>query len=425
MRNLFCTADKIGTETGGGVVTLNELKALEDFARAAKEEEVLCFDGSNLDPSHVRLPNNPYVQDYIADSLVLNHMQAGKFKLAHFYSGMFSKTIWRLKADGAKITQTIAAHDMQLSAEEFAKYGMAYDFPHLVNRTLFMTYVEGQLMADKVICPSTQSAEIVKRYGVRDPIVIPHGIPGPIGTPAPLPQKFTVGYLGQCGPDKGLRYLLEAWSKLNLPNCRLVMAGRGIEQMAPVWQSVGGRGEVEFLGWVKDVNAFYDSISVYVQPSVTEGFGIEVLEAMARGRPVIVSDGAGASNVISQGADGYVFPKRDVNALCETIQQAYNWFTYEPAPDETSHGDVFLAMAQQAQETAKKYTWDKIWPQYQAVWQSLLGSKFELKEPAKAKCYSCFGLGACPICKGRTDKCDVCHGAGVCPDCKGEGELLA
>lgn len=361
VRNLFCTADHIGSQTGGGVVTWNESQALRELGGTMESL------GANLiNPAAYGYPNSPYVQDYLADSMLLQ--LDPHFDLVHFYSGMFGKTIWRLKAAGAKITQTIAAHDMQLSAEEFAKYGLAYDFPHLVNRTLFMTYVEGQLMADKVICPSAQSAEIVKRYGVVDPIVIPHGIPGPIGTPAPMPQKFTVGYLGQCGPDKGLRYLLEAWSKLNLPNCRLVMAGRGIEQMAPVWQSVGGRGEVEFLGWVKDVNAFYDSISVYVQPSVTEGFGIEVLEAMARGRPVVVSDGAGASNVVSGNTDGFVFPKRDVNQLCEQI------LTLEH--DKGMLENMGLA----ARVSAAFYTWDRIWPQYQMVWKNLLGSKFEFKE---------------------------------------------
>jgi glycosyltransferase involved in cell wall biosynthesis len=405
MRTLCCTADTMGTETGGGVVSANEATAL---SKLPGEHDVL--DAVKINPAAYQLPNNPYVQDYLADALILQMMDK-PIDLAHFYSGMFGKTIWRLKAAGAKVTQTIAAHDMQLSSEEFTRYGMAYDFPHLVRRELFMTYVEGQLMADKVICPSTQSAEIVKRYGVRDPIVIPHGIPGPIGTPAPMPQKFTVGYLGQCGPDKGLIYLLEAWSKLNLPDCRLVMAGRGIEQMAPVWQSVGGRGEVEFLGWIKDVNAFYDSISVYVQPSVTEGFGIEVLEAMARGRPVIVSDGAGASNVVSGNSDGFVFPKRDVNQLCEQILVLKN--------DQA----MLANMSATANKSAQFYTWDRIWPQYQMIWENLLGSKFELKEPAKAKCYSCFGLGVCPECKGRSNKCDTCHGAGVCQECGGEGEV--
>lgn len=355
MRNLFCTADTIGTETGGGVVTWNELKALEQFSGTRP----LVIDNATLDPTLYGLPNSPYVQDYLTDAITLQYLSE-PISLAHFYSGMFGKTIWRLKNAGAKVTQTIAAHDMVLSSEEFAKYGMAYDFPHLTRRELFLPYVEGQLMADKVICPSTQSAEIVKRYGVRDPIVIPHGIPGPIGDPAPMPEKFTVGYLGQSGPDKGLRYLLEAWSMLNLTGCKLLMAGSGIEQMTSVWQATGGRGEVQFLGYVKDVDELYNNVSVYVQPSVTEGFGIEVLEAMARGRPVIVSDGAGASNVVSGNTDGFVFQKRDIEGLCDGIQMLHE--------DEA----MLARMGEAAHRSAQFYTWDKIMPQYQKVWRGLL-----------------------------------------------------
>jgi glycosyltransferase involved in cell wall biosynthesis len=174
-----------------------------------------------------------------------------------------------------------------------------------------------------------------------------------------MPAKFTVGYLGQSGPDKGLVYLLEAWSKLNLPNCRLLMAGRGIEQMAPVWQHVGGCGEVEFLGWVKNVSDFYNSISCYVQPSVTEGFGIEVLEAMAHGRPVIVSEGAGAADVVENKITGFVVPRRNSDAIADCIMKLKN----DPALCES--------MGAAARAVALCYTWDKIIPQYWALWRSL------------------------------------------------------
>jgi len=403
MRNLFCTADTIGTETGGGVVTRNEAEALRGIG------DVIPLDASLINPAAYKLPNSPYVQDYLADALVLQ-LLAEKIDLAHFYSGMFAKTINRLKNAGTKVTQTIAAHDVQLSSEEFAKYGIPFDFPHLTQRTLWLPYIEGQTLADKVICPSRASAEIVKSYGVKDPVVIPHGInmPDPRDLTAP-PEVFTVGYLGQCGPDKGLRYLLEAWSMLNLTGCKLLMAGNGIEQMAPVWQATGGKGEVQFLGYVKDVDELYNNISVYVQPSVTEGFGIEVLEAMAHGRPVIVSEGAGAADVVRHCTDGYVVPRRDPDAIADCIQILKN----DPA--------LAASMGAQARERAMQYTWDKILPQYQALWKTLTGSGVKLKEPAKAKCYACFGLGVCPSCKGRASVCDVCHGAGVCPDCKGEG----
>lgn len=353
MRKLFGTADVIGTETGGGVVTRYELQALQTF----QEGVTLTMDANQNNPNNYKIPNSPYAQDYIADAMTLQ-MLSEPIGLAHFYSGMFSKTIWRLKNAGAKITQTIAAHDSTLSREEFQKLGIPYDFPHLNIRELFLTYVEGQLMADKVICPSTASKRIVESYGVRDAIVIPHGI-NPPEAPLPMPTTFHVGYLGQVGPDKGLIYLLGAWTKLNLNGHRLMLAGRDSAQLAPIWNSMGGKGEIEFMGWVNSPSWLYGRCSVYVQPSVTEGFGIEVLEAMSYGRPVIVSDGAGAQDVVTHGVDGFVVPKRNPDAIADLIMTLKN----DPVRME--------AMGKAAREKALLYSWDKIIPQYHELWKRL------------------------------------------------------
>ncbi len=360
-RNLFCSADRVGIQTGGGVVCKYEYYALQKMS-----DRIELLDDATINPGLFRYPNSPFVQDYLADAHVLQ-MLGEKIDLAHFYSGAFGKTIWRLRNAGTTVTQTIAAHDIQLSMEEFQKYGIPFDFPHLTNRTLWLPYVEGQLMAELVICPSRASEAIVRRYGVVNTAVIPHGC-YPATSELPAPTEFNVGYLGQCGPDKGLRYLLEAWSKLNLKGCRLIMAGRGIEQMAEVWKMVGGKGEVEFIGEVKDPADLFARIAWYVQPSVTEGFGIPVLEAMAHRRPCIVSDGAGAADMIENEANGYVFPKRDVDALCELLKKAHKSLV-----DGNETINLWDFMSEKAYETATAHTWDKIVPRYQEVWKHLLG----------------------------------------------------
>jgi glycosyltransferase involved in cell wall biosynthesis len=356
MRTLFATADSIGTETGGGVVTRFEANALQQLGG-----EIITLDSSDINPEIYQQPNNPYVQDYITDSLVLQIL-IQKLDLAHFYSGMFAKTIMRLKAAGVKTTQTIAAHDVILSREEFKKLGIPYDFPHLNNRFLWLTYIEGQLMVDKVICPSVISKKTVEAYGVRDAVVIPHGVIPPNDV-IPIPNVFHAGYLGQPGPDKGLIYLFQAWTKLNLVGSRLLMAGRDISQIAPIWTSLGSKGEVEFMGFVQNVSQLYNACSVYIQPSVTEGFGIEVLEAMAHGRPVIVSDGAGAADVVTDGVDGFVVPKRDPDAIADRILLLKN----DPTRLDT--------MGKNARVTAMNYTWDKIIPRYQTLWLGMINGQ--------------------------------------------------
>jgi len=351
MRNLFGTADIIGTETGGGIVTKKESDALIAL------DKTILIDGRELNPLTYQMPNSPYVQDYLMDALVLQFLQE-KIDTAHFYSGAFGKTIWRLKNAGTKVTQTIAAHDVNLSREEFQKLGIPFDYPHLNERHLFLTYVEGQLMADKVICPSMASKKIVESYGVKDAMVIPHGVTPPDAA-IPMPNTFHVGYLGQVGPDKGLIYLLDAWTKLNLVGHRLLIAGRDGPQLASIWNSMGHKGEVEFMGWVDNPAKLYGRCSVYVQPSVTEGFGIEVLEAMSYGRPVIVSEGAGAADVVENEITGYIVPRRNPDAIADCIMKLKN----DPA--------LCASMGAAARAVALCFTWDKIIPQYQTLWRSL------------------------------------------------------
>jgi glycosyltransferase involved in cell wall biosynthesis len=116
-----------------------------------------------------------------------------------------------------------------------------------------------------------------------------------------------------------------------------------------------GVGNYNILGYVKNISEFFNSISVYVQPSVTEGFGIEVLESMSYGRPVIVSDGVGAADCIMTGCN--VFPKRDVGILAELI----NWHKNNIC----KNSDDLIAWS-------KNYSWDKIREKYIGVWRELL-----------------------------------------------------
>jgi glycosyltransferase involved in cell wall biosynthesis len=59
--------------------------------------------------------------------------------------------------------------------------------------------------------------------------------------------------------------------------------------------------------------------SFLVLPSICDGFGLVVAQAMAAGRPVIVTENVGASELVSHGANGYIVPIRSPNALAEFI----------------------------------------------------------------------------------------------------------
>jgi glycosyltransferase involved in cell wall biosynthesis len=253
---LYCTADKIGTVSGGGVVTLNELLALQKLGKTV-----------GVDQSIVPPGPDPFVTDLrFEDHVRLLLTGSERYDLAHFYSGCFTKTVRRLRESGIKVTYTAAAHDRRESEREWRKLTGDYPFRHLTDEKLWIEYVGGYLDADLVICPSNLSKRIMESYGAKQVVVIPHGTDLPREV-KPLPKRFTVGYLGQVGPDKGIIYLLQAWKKLNYPDARLLLAGRGTEDLVPIIRKYGG-GNIQIMGFVRDVSDFYNSCTVYVQPSV-------------------------------------------------------------------------------------------------------------------------------------------------------------
>jgi glycosyltransferase involved in cell wall biosynthesis len=356
---LYLTADAIGIQTGGGSVTYHELKAFQTLG--------VCTAVLSREQLAPLLQNDSV---WAWDEAACKIAEKENFDLAHCYSSTFTHTIELLKRRGCKVSYTAAAHDIELSRREHEKLSIPFHYEHLTDPQQWSRYVGGYLESDLLIVPSTHSADVMRRYGWSGPIQrIPHGVDLPSEPIAPLPKQFIVGYLGAYGPDKGVRYLLEAWKKLNYSDAVLILAGH--DSTSPfVTQLIKhfGGGSIVQLGWVENVSSFYNSISLYVQPSVTEGFGIEVLEAMSYGRPVLCSKGAGAVDVLTDICDicgnlgefaGQVYAPLNVDMLAESI----NW--------TKTCCDLDKAGAM-ARNRAENFTWDKIEQQYIDAWKGLL-----------------------------------------------------
>lgn len=338
--NLYITADKIGTPTGGGVVTYNECGALERLG------EVKVIDKSVI---------GEHPDPFILDQRVVSTLgDVSLYKIAHIYAGGFPKTVRKLREYGVRVTYTAAAHDIQLSKEEHKSLGVGYDYPHINDKKLFEQYLDGYVSADQIVCPSNNSAKIMKQFGCSRIKVIPHGVVLPEKV-TKLPNIFRVGYLGQPGPDKGLQYLFKAWKKLNLIDASLVLAGSNITNTLP-WVREFGGGNIEYLGYVESPSDLYNYISVYCQPSVTEGFGIEILEAMAHRRPVIAAVGAGAHDLIGDG--GLTIPIRDIDTIARSIYDFYKNRNLE-------------SIGECGRKIAETLTWPSIRNQYVEMWGSL------------------------------------------------------
>jgi glycosyltransferase involved in cell wall biosynthesis len=116
---------------------------------------------------------------------------------------------------------------------------------------------------------------------------------------------------------KDHRTLLHAVSLV--PNVVLVLAGDGSlwGQLHELADALGIASRIRFVGRRTDIPDLLNAADLYVQPSRAEGFGIATLEAMAAGKPVVVSDVPGLAEVV--GDAGLLFPVGDVSKLAERI----------------------------------------------------------------------------------------------------------
>ena len=136
--------------------------------------------------------------------------------------------------------------------------------------------------------------------------VVPHGVDPPPAAPVPAARQPVVLHVGAIQKRKNLLRLIEAFARLPEP-WRLVLAGAGGFEAEAVYRAArsGSVAErVEFPGYVDAarLEELYARASVFAFPSLDEGFGIPVLEAMARGVPVLTSRGSALAEVAGSAA---------------------------------------------------------------------------------------------------------------------------
>ncbi len=139
-----------------------------------------------------------------------------------------------------------------------------------------------------------------------------------------IPQETTViGNTSSFTPVKGQKYLLQAFNVLNKKfSCILLFAGRLNEPYKSQYLSYVSedlRKKVFFLGHRDDIPRVLKTIDIFVSPSLVEGLGTSLLEAMAMGKPVVISDIPTFRDFITDKVNGLYFRVKDPNDLAEKI----------------------------------------------------------------------------------------------------------
>ncbi len=175
-------------------------------------------------------------------------------------------------------------------------------------------------------------------------------------------RPFRVVFFGPLGVRKGARILLDAWSKLKLPDAQLFMLGSIQSDLRPVVERYAAADPTIHLeGFVKDYVRYYHEASVFVLPSLSEGSAKVTYEAMACGLPVIVTPNAGS--VARDGEDGFIIPPRDSRALQEKLLLLYD----DPALRKT--------MGRNARKRIEMFTWNAHREMLLAIYEAAYAGK--------------------------------------------------
>ncbi len=136
-------------------------------------------------------------------------------------------------------------------------------------------------------------------------------------------SAFLVGNVGRLAPQKGQRHLVRALPALleQVPDAHVLIAGGGDldSYLRGLADELGVSDRVHVLGPRRDVPAIMRAIDVFVMPSIWEGFGIVLLEAMAAERPVVASRVATIPEVVEDGETGILVPAGDAEALAAAL----------------------------------------------------------------------------------------------------------
>jgi len=180
-------------------------------------------------------------------------------------------------------------------------------------------------LADKIIVASQFTADTLKLSAVYDKeiSIIPYGSPQPVEQPDfSHHKKLKVLFVGGLSQRKGLSYLLDAARLLN-DKIELTLIGTRVAKCVPLDTALQQYRYIPSLPH-QEILKEMDQHDVFVFPSLFEGFGLVILEAMARGIPVITTPNTAGPDIITDGEDGYIIPIRSAQAIAVKLELLAN-----------------------------------------------------------------------------------------------------
>jgi glycosyltransferase involved in cell wall biosynthesis len=252
---------------------------------------------------------------------VIRQLERKTPQVLHGWNGHSRRTFRALRNRGWKLcVERSCPHNMtqyNLLTEE----GRLLDVPHRENLDKLNRDIEELHLSDVIVAPSSYSAKSYDEYPeltgkVR---INPLGSNTPYEERAPRPEKLVVLMVGNAFLRKGTHYLIEAFKQLDDRGAELWIRGEVPES----YRSRLNDPRVKIIPPMlrRQLRGLYRSATVFVQPSIDEGFGLTVLEALAYGLPVVATENVGAAELLTPDVS-VIVPIRDAAAIAEAIPRA-------------------------------------------------------------------------------------------------------
>jgi glycosyltransferase involved in cell wall biosynthesis len=240
----------------------------------------------------------------------------------------------------------------------------------------YLTFKFGVKNANVVISPSRYYADVIKkRCGVQS-IVIPNPIS--LQKFELLPKRtfarrelgfnyneFLILVVGRLDSEKGIRYLIEAFSTVveEYSTTRLLIVGDGPLKDSLMYTVHSMHvPNVVFLGRVPDsvLDLLLSAVDLYVSPSLYENLSISILNALAAGLPIVCTNVGGSSEIIENNINGLLFNPKDTIELSHAISKVI------------SDKSLQKSFRKNNKKKAKQYSEDLIFPKIEKIYADLL-----------------------------------------------------
>lgn len=168
---------------------------------------------------------------------------------------------------------------------------------------------------------------------------------------------------------KGLNYLLYAMPRIlhEHPNAKLILAGLGkeTEKLKDIAKNLKIDQNVIFPGYVRGEKKLklFAIADIFVQPSLSDAFALSALEAMAGGKPIIVTDRVGLSDFLRNGECGFIVKPGNPDTLADAILRLL------------SDDNLRLRLGKKAKRKAEEFDWNKITKKVADVYHKALSQK--------------------------------------------------